>query len=312
MSLGLVLFLTFCAAFTLYFFGLNYLLMNANPLFKRMRDVQFGMATKTTEAAIGTEGKKWPANWDVQKILEQLGKVAKDSVKHESQIKADLVAAGYIGESAYLKFMGIKVAAAVGGFLFFNFIGAFSDRPVRIVMLMSAASALSLFLLPDIILRFKVDHRQQEIAAGLPDALDLMVICVEAGLGLNAAIQRVGQDMAIRNISLSTELLRVAQDLRMGNSREKALRALADRNRVEDLKILVGALVLADRLGTSIASTLRAQSDALRTRIRQKAEENAAKAGIKMLLPLTLFILPALFIVLIGPAVLMIIDTFGK
>ena len=140
----------------------------------------------------------------------------------------------------------------------------------------------------------------------------LLVISVEAGLGLNAALLRVGQDMAVRCKPISEEFGRVNQELRTGVSREKALRNLSQRNRVEDLKIFVGALVLTDRLGTSIADTLRVQADSLRTRLRQKAEEQAAKAGIKMLFPLVFFILPALIIILMGPAVISVLRTFNK
>jgi len=158
---------------------------------------------------------------------------------------------------------------------------------------------------------FMIKKHQSEIASALPDALDLLVICVEAGLGLNAAIQRVGQDMAIRNPAMANELLRVNQEMRTGVSREKALRNLAERNLVEDLRILVGALVLTDKLGTSIANTLRAQADSLRTRVRQKAEEQAAKAALKLLFPLVFCILPALFIILMGPAFIALLKTFN-
>jgi tight adherence protein C len=122
----------------------------------------------------------------------------------------------------------------------------------------------------------------------------------------------VGAELSVRCKPIAEEFGRVNQDLRTGVSREKALRNLSDRNKVEDLRIFISALILADRLGTSVADTLRAQADSLRTRIRQKAEEQAARAGIKMLFPLVFFILPALIIILMGPAMISLINTFRR
>jgi tight adherence protein C len=179
-------------------------------------------------------------------------------------------------------------------------------------LLLPLAGLLTGYVFPDLVLNHRIHKRQEEIARSLADAIDLLVISVEAGLGLNAALLRVGQDMAVRCRSISEEFGRVNQELRTNVSREKALRNLSDRNKVEDLRIFVGALILTDRLGTSIADTLRVQADSLRTRLRQKAEEQAAKAGIKMLFPLVFFILPALIIILMGPAVISVIKTFNK
>jgi len=165
--------------------------------------------------------------------------------------------------------------------------------------------------LPNMVLRYITAQRRQEIGESLSDALDLLVICMEAGLGLNAALLRVAQELGMRSPVLSRELLLVTQEMRTGLPREKALRNLSVRNHVENLRILVGALVLADKLGTSLADTLRAQADSLRTRLRQSAEEQAAKAGIKMLFPLVLFIFPALFIVILGPGIISILKTFA-
>jgi tight adherence protein C len=194
----------------------------------------------------------------------------------------------------------------------FFLIGLRAGRNVSTQVLLSLAGLGFGGLLPNLFLSRAVQKRQEQIARSLADAIDLLVISVEAGLGLNAALLRVGQDMAVRSKPISEEFGRVNQELRTGVSREKALRNLGERNRVEDLKIFVGALVLTDRLGTSIADTLRVQADSLRTRLRQKAEEQAAKAGIKMLFPLIFFILPALIIILMGPAVISVLRTFNK
>jgi tight adherence protein C len=161
------------------------------------------------------------------------------------------------------------------------------------------------YFLPAVVLSLKMQERQEEIAKGLPDALVFLVVCVEAGLGLNAALVRVGKELGLRSRALGEELVLVNQEMRAGVAREQALRHLSQRNTIGDLKIVVAALVLADRLGTSIADTLRAQSDSLRTRVRQRTEERAAKSGIKLLFPLVFMILPTLFIVILGPAVIL-------
>jgi Flp pilus assembly protein TadB len=157
-----------------------------------------------------------------------------------------------------------------------------------------------------------ISKRQKSVESGLVDALDLLIICVEAGLGLNAAILRVGQDLKLRAPTLGDEFIFMNKEMRSGLSRQQALRNLTLRNNVEDLKILVSSIILADRLGTSIADTLRAQAESLRTRISQRAEEHAGKASIKMLFPLVIFIFPALFIVILGPGFLNLLKMFSE
>jgi tight adherence protein C len=161
------------------------------------------------------------------------------------------------------------------------------------------------YILPAFILTWKINRRQEEIAAGLPDALDFLVVCVEAGLGLNAALLRVGSEIKVKSRGLGEELTLVNQEMRTGVPRERALRHLSQRNLVGDLNVVVASLILADKLGTSVADTLRAQAESLRTRVRQRAEERAAKAGLKLLFPLVFMILPTLFIVILGPAAIM-------
>jgi len=221
-----------------------------------------------------------------------------------------LLRAGYHREDSVRVFFGIKTASALVFFSVFFVMGLMGERSTGTVFLLSAVMGFVGLLFPETVLKFKIRKRQEKIASSLPDTLDLLVISVEAGLGLNAALLRVGSDLEVRCPPMSQEFDLVNQELRTGSSREQALRNLAKRNEIEDLRILVGALVLADRLGTSIADTLRAQADSLRTRIRQKAEEQAAKAGIKMLFPLVLFILPALIMVLMGPGLIKVFRIF--
>ncbi|MBN2356403.1 type II secretion system F family protein [candidate division KSB1 bacterium] len=312
MSIYLILAITFLTFFTILYIILRLARRRFDPNVRRMKEMEENRPggeelMKTTE-----NGKAWPSHFSLERILDEMGRMAQGKAKPDSKLKSTLIAAGYYSEEIYGRFMGIKIFSALAGFIVFIYLGSLGTRPLHVVVLLAIVAAAVFFLLPDSILTFRMRKRQSEIANSLPDALDLLVISVEAGLGLNAAVMRVGQDMVLRCRPLSEEFMRTTQDLRTGITREKAMRALAERNRVEDLKILVGALVLADRLGTSIADTLRAQADSLRTRIQQKAEEQAAKAGVKMLLPLVIFIFPALFIVLMGPAVIMMMDTLSK
>jgi tight adherence protein C len=156
-----------------------------------------------------------------------------------------------------------------------------------------------------------ISNRQGRITRALPDALDLMVVCVEAGLGLNAALQRVGREMELVEKDLSSELAITNREIRAGKARDEALRNLGDRTGVDDVKSLVAMLVQTDRFGTSIADSLRVFADSMRTKRRQRAEEQVAKAAIKLIFPLLFFIFPALLIVLMGPALIKLTEIFG-
>jgi len=163
------------------------------------------------------------------------------------------------------------------------------------------AAALGYYL-PNFVLRWAVNRRQLEIFESFPDALDLMTVCVEAGLAMDAALLRVADEIGIKSPILADELNLVTLELRAGLSKERALRNLALRTGVEDVDALVAMLIQAERFGTSIADSLRVQSDQLRTRRRQRAEEAAAKIALKLLFPLIFFIFPSLLVVLMGPA----------
>lgn len=224
-----------------------------------------------------------------------------------AEIRLSLMRAGYYQEHSVRSYLSFRILTGLVILCFgFIFVVLVRDRaPGMLLFLLLVSAPMAGFALPAFLLRWKTNARQSEIARGLPDALDFLVVCVEAGLGLNAALVRVGREIGIKSKAMGEELLLVNQEIRAGVPREQALRHLAERNLVEDLNIVVASLVLADKLGTSIADTLRAQSDSLRTRVRQRAEENAARAGIKMLFPLVFMVLPTLFIVILGPALIM-------
>jgi len=166
--------------------------------------------------------------------------------------------------------------------------------------------AFSGYYLPDIWLRMKTSARKNKIFEELPDALDLLVVCVEAGMGLDAAINRVAKEIKLSSEVLSEELNILNLEIRAGKSRQDALRNLATRTGIEDIRGLVTLLIQADRFGTSVAQSLRIFSDSFRTKRFQKAEEIAAKLPVKLMLPLILFVFPSLFVVILGPAAIRI------
>ena len=185
----------------------------------------------------------------------------------------------------------------------------YSFARVLLLVLLTAASG---YYLPEMLLRFITQKRIERMRNSLPDMIDLMVICTESGMSIDAAIARISQEMARTNPDLAQEFYLAALEMRAGASRIEALRNLALRSRLEDLEDLVSVLVQADKFGTSLAESLRVQSDMMRSRRTQRAEELAAKIPVKMLLPLILFIFPTLIMVLLGPAIIQVIQVFSK
>jgi tight adherence protein C len=179
------------------------------------------------------------------------------------------------------------------------FTGAYVEQPFLLVVALGFG-----YMAPDIWLSRKVNRRQHRLRLSLPDALDLLVICVEAGLGLDQAILRVAEELKHVHPELSEEMRLVNLEMRLGKTRLEALRALSSRTGVDDIKALVAMLVQTERFGTSVAQSLRVHSDALRIKRRQRAEEQAAKAPVKMVPVLVFFIFPALLVVILGPAVI--------
>ena len=178
------------------------------------------------------------------------------------------------------------------------------DKTLLLLALASAGVGLSL---PGAFLKSRARKRQEEITDALPDALDLLTVCVEAGLGINSAFVRIAEEFRLSSPMLSEEFGIVNREMVAGKPRMEALRALAERTGVEDLKSLVAMLIQTERLGTSLAQSLRVHSDSLRVRRRQRAEEAAAKTTIKLVFPLVFLLFPALFIVILGPGVIQIL-----
>jgi len=298
MSLYFMLGGLFVSTFFILFFLLLLLRRFKDPKTKRIKELDETLFSTQGNDRDNRETKGNVLNEKAEKVLSFFGRITKQDAEKVSQLKKNLIQAGYYSDESAKIFVGLKIVSSLLFFIFFIYLGLLGNRSFGIVFLLSFLVSLVGNKLPDIILNFKIRKRQEQIARSLPDALDLLVISVE------------GEDLVMRSPALSEELIRVNQDLRTGVSRANALRYLGKRNNVEDLKIFVGALILADRLGTSIGDTLRAQADSLRTRIQQKAEEQAARAGIKLLFPLVMFILPALIIVLMGPGLISVYRTF--
>jgi tight adherence protein C len=252
----------------------------------------------------------------LQQLLAALGSRVQ-SVPASGQLEAQrlLIAAGFVGPAALPAFYGIKVAATLGvGALFFVFsptIAQTLDLPRNLVLLIGVWGAVLGWVAPTFVLAARANRRKKEILRALPDALDLMVVCVEAGLGLNQALQRVAEEISIISPSLGEQLGLVNLEIRAGTPREDALRNLAVRTDLDDIRSLTTVLIQTERFGTSVAQALRTHSDTLRTKRRQRVEEASAKTAIKMLFPLVFCIFPALFLVILGPGVLTALKVLG-
>jgi tight adherence protein C len=225
-----------------------------------------------------------------------------------SHVRRTLVKAGYRGVQAPFVFFGARLCLAILLAVIFPTVHLFALPKLTAswTMLLTVLSAVVGFYLPTLWVRLKTARRKRQIFESFPDALDLMVVCVEAGLGLDAAINRVAEEMKFSHPILSEEFRLVNWELRAGQAREQALRNLGLRTDLEDVTSLTTLLIQTDKFGTSVAQALRVQSEAMRVKRHQRAEELAAKLPVKLLFPLILFIFPSLFVVIIGPAVIQI------
>ena len=238
-----------------------------------------------------------PTSGRLKALLKQIGARAPRPTAEMGKVRQRLVQAGYRGEEAPAIFYGVRLSVAVAAFVLFA-----TPLVFRPNVMFGLGGSLLGYVVPGILLAKKAARRQHRIQLSLPDALDLLVVSVEAGLGLDQALLRVGQELTTAHPELSDELRLVNLELRAGKARSEALRNLADRTGLEDIGSLVTMLVQTDKFGTSVAQSLRVHSDVLRTKRRQRAEEAAAKTGVKMVFPLVLCIFPAIWVVTIGPA----------
>jgi len=277
----------------------------------------FGAAVVTPSSVLGSRlreigwqrpaAQRKPAIRErMQQALDPLSRALPLSPSDVSKTRALLIQAGYRSPQHATIYRGLRVLFGALGFLSVFLFTGFNSP-----LLLLGVTAFG-FYIPRFMLKKRLQERQRRIRIGLPDGLDLTVICVEAGLSLDQAMTRVGEDLRTAHPELSNEFHIFDLETRAGKPRVEALRNLAERTGVEDIRSLVGTLIQTDRFGTSVAQALRVHSDSLRTERRQRAEEQAAKTTVKMIIPLVLFVMPSLIFVTVGPAVIQLLNIFKK
>ncbi|MCH1439136.1 MAG: type II secretion system F family protein [Rubripirellula sp.] len=238
----------------------------------------------------------------LERATQPLAETVSGDEKSMGQLREKLVNAGFRRESAPVIFKGVQLILTGVGLLVGGAFGMVADGLSQGLVLKAAAGIVIGFIIPKLILDHLVKRRKEKIFLGMPDALDLMVVCVEAGLGMDQALRKVAGEMSKSHLEIGEEFSIANQQLQFGKSRTEVLKALGFRSGIDDLKQLTAILIQADRFGSSIAGALRVQSDSMRVKRRQIAEEKAAKTAVKMIFPLVLFIFPGIFVVLVGPA----------
>jgi tight adherence protein C len=236
-------------------------------------------------------------------VVKRVGERAPRNTKELGTLRTRLVQAGFRRPEALAVFFGIRILLALGLFLLLS-----SSLLMRPNIPIALAGVGFGYIVPGMVLARLAKRRAHRIRLSLADALDLLVVSVEAGLGLDQALSRVGAELAFAYSDLSDELRLLNLELRAGKTRGEALRNLADRTGVDDLNSLVTMLIQTDKFGTSVAQSLRVYSETLRTKRRQRAEEAAAKTGVKMVFPLVFCIFPAIWVVTIGPAAIRFVN----
>ena len=253
-----------------------------------------------------------PATDIAQRLTQPLNKLVPVSATEAKKLQKQLMHAGFRSAEAPMIFRGIHLASMAGFPLLVALVCAIVAYPLQNALLYIMFAFVVGFFLPRYMLARITRNRQRDLRWGLADALDLMVISVEAGLGLNAAMMKVSSELKDVHSAIAIEFELANLEIRVGRDRDEALRNLAERTGVDDLRSLVAMLIQTDKFGTSIAKGLRVFSDSLRTKRRQRAEQEAQKAAVKLLFPLACFLFPTLFIAILGPAALNLIDTLGN
>jgi tight adherence protein C len=268
----------------------------ASPGQQRLRDLA---AARADGGSVGVAAL--PLETTPDPAMRRLSKALPKSPKEMGRLKRQLAAAGYYDLTAAVWFSAAKAAAPVvlGGL-------AVLILGVSEGWLLGLLGAVIGYLLPDLVLARLIRRRVRAIDHGLPDVLDLMIVCIEAGSGLDQAIAKASEELEVAHPALAQELRLVTTEIRAGKPRAEAFANLAARTQVDDVRGLVTMLTQTDRFGTSIAQALRIHAQTSRTKRRQRAEERAAKIGVKLIFPLVLCVFPAVYVVCIGPAVIAI------
>ena len=251
-----------------------------------------------------------PMTTMAERVAEPLNRMVPISALDAAKLQKQLLQAGYSSQDAVIVFRAIQLTLVLALPIVLITLCIVLKTAVSTYFIWAAIGAAIAFYLPRYVLRKKILGRQQRIRWALADALDLMVIAVEAGLGLNAALNRVGEELKKTHRDLHYELELVNLEIRVGRSRDESLRNLAERTGVDDVRSFVALLVQADRYGSSIAKAVRVFAESLRTQRRQRAEQAAQKAALKLLFPLTAFLFPVIIMVILTPALLNLVDLF--
>ncbi len=270
-----------------------------------------GMATANSQAAAVIPDDS-PATDIAQRLASPLNKILPPSATEARRTQKRLMQAGYRSNEAPIIYRGIHVASMAGFPLITAGVTTYFAQAFSTVIIGMMIAFVMGFFLPPFFLKRTISKRQRDLRWGLADALDLMVVSVEAGLGLNAAMMKVSSELKDVHMAVAAEFELANLEIRVGRDRDEALRNLAERTGVDDLRSLVAMLIQTDKFGTSIAKGLRVFSDSLRTKRRQRAEQEAQKAAVKLLFPLACFLFPTLFIAILGPAALNLMDVLGK
>ncbi len=245
-------------------------------------------------------------------VLQTLGQQVGSGRKDTTAMRLFLTQAGFSDPRAVSMYWASRVSLAVGLPILALFglplLGVASNKVLLAVLYFGAMG----WIAPSFYVKRRLKARQKEVQLALADMLDMLVVCVEAGLGLNQALIRVADEIDHVSPVMSEQLAMVNLEMRAGTPRDEALKNFAERTGLADIKSLVNMMVQTDRFGTSVADALRVHSDTMRTKRRQRAEEAAAKTTIKLVFPLVLFVFPAMFVVVIGPSALAIYRTFSK
>lgn len=247
-----------------------------------------------------------------QRLASPLNKLLPPSATEARKTQRLLMQAGYRSPEAPIIYRGIHVASMIVLPLVSIIVCSYLAVAFSTLLMFAIVNFVCGFFLPPFFLKRSISKRQREVRWGLADALDLMVVSVEAGLGLNAAMMKVSSELKDVHPAVAMEFELANLEIRVGRDRDEALRNLAERTGVDDLRSLVAMLIQTDKFGTSIAKGLRVFSDSLRTKRRQRAEQEAQKAAVKLLFPLACFLFPTLFIAILGPAALNLIDVLGN
>ena len=263
-----------------------------------MRSVSSRSATPTAGSLVGTTGPT--------PFVKQLSKFLPKSPKDMGRLQRRIATAGLHGPAPLAAYLISEVVLALVGLAIPLYIMGW-----RRGMVFAVLAAVVGYMVPSFILGYYVAKRQKQIRNGLPDALDLLIVCLEAGLGIDQAIAKCADELSLAHPALAEEMRMINVEGRAGKPRIEAFKNFADRTKVDDVRALVSMLVQTDRFGTSVAQALRTHADVSRTKRRQRAEERAAKIGVKLVFPLVFCLFPAFYVVTLGPAIIKFVEALS-